>query len=262
MKRIVSRENPLFKHLRLLTDDPRYRREEKATIADGEHLVQAALEADWPIRRVVIRSEDARSATLELVDEAEHRGIEVLDLGAALFDRVSPVTTPSGILCEIGTTSSSLNKTDQGDVLALAGVQDAGNLGALMRSALAAGICNVWCDAKCAQSWSPKALRSGMGAHFRLNIVDACDLDGVLRQDARQSLVTCLEGETTSLYDLDLLSPNIWVFGSEGQGVPPEIRTLATRRVRIPMAGAIESLNVGAAAAVCFFEQLRQRLQH
>lgn len=262
MKRIVSRDNPLFKHLRLLTDDPRYRREEKATIADGEHLVQAALEADWPIRRVVIRSEDARAVTLELVDEAERRGVEVLDLGSALFVRVSPVATPSGILCEIDTASSSHDKTGRGDVLALAGVQDAGNLGALMRSALAAGISSVWCDAKCAQPWSPKAMRSGMGAHFRLNIVEGCDLEDLLREDDRQSLVTCLDGETTSLYELNLLSPNIWVFGSEGQGVPSELRALATKRVRIPMAGAIESLNVGAAAAVCFFEQLRQRLQN
>lgn len=259
MKRVSSRDNPVFKHLRLLARDAGYRREQSATIADGDHLVGAALDCSWPVTRLVTRSGESKPALHVVVERARSRGIELIELAPALFDQVSPVATPSGVLAEIGIKAGSNPAGMQGDILALAGVQDAGNLGSLLRSAAAAGIQAAWCDSLCAHAWSPKALRAGMGAQFHIQVIEGCDLAGLIANSLQRVLVTCLDGATESLYQLDLRQPSIWIFGSEGQGVPVTLRDLADIQVRIPMPGDIESLNVGAAAAICFFEQVRQR---
>lgn len=264
MKFITSRDNPAFKHLRALLEDSRARREAHATLIDGEHLLQAAIEAAWPVKRLILSDALAESTELAVwLAEFTRRGLqapEVLFFSEALFRQLSPVTTPTGILAEITLDGPDQQAGKEHDVLVLAGVQDAGNLGTLMRSAVAAGVRQVWLDRQCAQPWSPKALRAGMGAQFHLAMTEACDLAGMLSADERQVVVTSLGAQSISLYELDLCQPTIWVFGSEGQGVPAALLELADRQVCIPMPGTIESLNVGAAAAICLFEQVRQRM--
>lgn len=260
MKRITSRDNSLFKHLRELSEDTRYRRTQAVTIADGEHLVMSALDLGWPVFRLIVRAGEVKAGVEELLGRCAALGIEVLEFGAALFDQISPVASPTGVLAEIGISTGRGQLRPDMDLLVLAGIQDAGNAGTLLRSAAAAGIRYAWCDVACAHLWSPKALRAGMGAHFHLEITESADLVSALVRRPQQVLVTCLDGATESLYELDLRQPCIWVFGSEGLGVPLALRDLADKRVSIPMRGGIESLNVSAAAAVCFFEQVRQRL--
>lgn len=263
MKYISSRDNSSFKRLRNLVDDARTRRAEQATIIDGDHLIQAALDAQWPISLLVCREDVKDSALVAgILRQIEITGltVEILVMAPGLFNAISPVLAPTGLLAEISLPAEISVPTTEGDVLALAGVQDAGNLGSLLRTALAAGVRQVWLDSRCAQAWSPKALRAGMGAQFHLSIVEGCELAAHITEGPRQVLATSLADDSVSLFGLDLNRPNLWVFGSEGQGVPIELQALADRRVRIPMPGQIESLNVGAAAAVCLFEQLRQRL--
>lgn len=262
MKFISSRDNPGFKRLRTLLEDARTRRIERASIIDGEHLLQAALDADWPIRQLLLREDVLASAVVAGVLQrlkSVNPELPVLVMAPALFNALSPVLTPTGMLAEIALPSDLPADTGAGDVLALAGVQDAGNLGSLLRTAVAAGVTRVWLDAQTTQAWSPKALRAGMGAQFCLSIEEGCDLLPRLTGSARPVLVTSLGPDSVSLYALDLRQPNIWVFGAEGQGVPLALQAQARHRVRIPMPGKIESLNVGAAAAVCLFEQVRQR---
>jgi TrmH family RNA methyltransferase len=263
MKYISSRDNPGFKRLRGLVDDARTRREELASVIDGDHLILAALDASWPIHQLVLREDMLESEVvvdiLQRVKE-NSRDVPMLVMAPSLFNALSPVVTPTGILAEIALPTPHPVDTNDGDVLALAGVQDAGNLGSLLRTAVAAGVTRVWLDAQTTQAWSPKALRAGMGAQFCLAIEEGCDLLPRLTGSARPVLVTSLEEGSVSLYELELRQPNIWVFGSEGQGVPVALQALAQYRVRIPMPGKMESLNVGAAAAACLFEQVRQRI--
>lgn len=263
MKYISSRDNAQFKRLRGLAEDARNRRAEAATLIDGEHLLEAALESDWPLSRLLLQEgmEDlpvVRSALAAL--GGRELSPEVLVLSPALFKALSPVATPTGILAEIPLRGPHRETASTDDVLVLAGVQDAGNLGTLLRTAAAAGCRQAWLDRQCAQAWSPKAMRAGMGAQFRLVIEEGCDLVRRLTDCGRQVLATSLADDSVSLYSLDLRVPCVWVFGSEGQGVPTDLLALAGRRVTIPMPGLIESLNVGAAAAVCLFEQVRQRI--
>lgn len=261
MKRLSSRDNPGFKHLRALNEEARYRRETGHSLIDGDHLIRAAFEADWPVKRLVLREDRVDSDLAnELLALAPADLDEVLVLSETLFKAISPVVTPSGMLAEIVCQPREAQASTPGDVLALAGVQDAGNLGTLLRSAAAAGVREVWLDRSTTQPWSPKALRAGMGAQFQLRIEEACDLAARFREEARPCRVTCLEPDSVPLFSLDLRAPGIWVFGAEGQGVPSDLIALARERIVIPMPGRMESLNVSAAAAVCLFEAVRQRL--
>jgi len=263
MKHITSRDNSSFKHLRALNDDARYRRESGSTVIDGDHLLSAAMDAGWHIKRLILRDDvvDARISRhlVERAQAASSPPEEFLVLAATLFKALSPVVSPSGILAEIVVPQASAQSAADVDVLAVAGVQDAGNLGTLLRTAVAAGVGEVWLDRQTANAWSPKALRAGMGAQFRLSIIESCDLAILLAHACRNIYVTHLGSRSQSLYAQTLTEPAVWVFGSEGQGVPEELLALATHQIRIPMPGKIESLNVAAAAAICLFEQVRQR---
>lgn len=262
MKFISSRDNPTFKHLRALNEDARYRREQRGSLLDGDHLVLAALDAGWSLKRLILREDVVDTPVVQtlLARMAQRPPEEVLVFPAALFKAVSPVLTPTGLLAEIVVPTELQPAPLAQDVLALAGVQDAGNLGTLLRTAVAAGVREVWLDRQTTHAWSPKALRAGMGAQFQLRIVEACDLAASLSASPQPSYVTSLGPRSESLYALDLRQPGIWVFGAEGQGVPAELIAQADHEVRIPMPGVIESLNVAAAAAICLFEQVRQRL--
>lgn len=260
-KPISSRDNAAFKALRALGEDARARRRAQTCLIDGIHLLEAALDAGWQPIRVVVR-EDACThneiaSLLKRLAQAS-QDLPCLLLSAALFRQLSPVDTPVGILAEIALPAPVMESGMQ-DVLALAGVQDPGNLGSMLRTAAAAGVHQVWLGAGCVDPWSPKVLRAGMGAHFALNLTEGCDLQQRLRSTTLPKRVTALAKDSVSLYGLDLRAPQLWVFGAEGQGVPPDLIALADSRVRIPMPGRAESLNVAAAAAVCLFEQVRQR---
>ncbi|MEN9491615.1 MAG: hypothetical protein RJA63_2064 [Pseudomonadota bacterium] len=262
MRYISSRDNPYFKHLRALNDDARYRRKCGATLLDGDHLLSAALDSGWGLGAVVFREdvvESELSRRLQARIAAEAPGCEEFVLARALFNVLSPVASPSGFLAEINPPQPTAVGEGQCDVLALAGVQDPGNLGTMLRTAAAAGVGQAWLDRSTTQAWSPKALRAGMGAQFQIQIVESCDLTELLRGRAQPVYVTSLGAGARSLYALNLLEPAVWVFGAEGTGVPEELMGLASQKVIVPMPGKVESLNVSAAAAVCLFEQVRQR---
>jgi TrmH family RNA methyltransferase len=127
-----------------------------------------------------------------------------------------------------------------------------------LRSAAAAGIGAVFCSPGTAFAWSPKVLRAAMGAHFLLDIFEHVDLSNLLHHSSVPVVATSSHARQR-LYEIDLKRPVAWLFGHEGQGVAEDLLALATHQVAIPHLGAVESLNVAASAAVCFFEQVRQK---
>lgn len=129
----------------------------------------------------------------------------------------------------------------------------------MMRSAAAAGIRHILFSKNCADAWSPKVLRAGMGAHFALHLHECADLAHWLNTWRGQSIATALHPDSRPLYTLDLRGDTAWLFGNEGAGLSAALQQQASTRAVIPMAGQTESLNVAAAAAVCLFEQVRQR---
>lgn len=259
MKQIHSRDNPTFKHLRALAEDGRYRRSEAATLLDGAHLVSAASHAGVVFRRVAVTARAMQTPEiLRIVESDLPSSCEVLEMPEALLKQLSPVDTPTGIVAEILVPQAPA-ADGKSDMLLIEAVQDAGNLGTLLRTAAAAGLHRVMLSEQCAQAWSPKVLRAGMGAHFKLRIAEQCDLAATLEGWSGAVVATALDARAQNLFKLDLRAPVAWMFGSEGQGLSAGLLAKATQLARIPMPGGSESLNVAAAAAVCLFEQVRQR---
>ncbi|MGB7501464.1 MAG: RNA methyltransferase [Azonexus sp.] len=255
MKLIRSRDNPFFKGLKRLAESGRERRKAGRTLLDGVHLVEAYEAVHGPVETLVV-SESALAAG-EIAAYLEGR--EVVILADSLLRDLGLVDTPSGLLAVVVMPTATLAVDLEKDAVLLDGVQDPGNLGAILRTAAAAGVGQALLGPGCASAWSPKVLRAGQGAHFALAIHEDADLGAFMADYRGTTAVTCLD-DATPLYDASWEGSLAWVFGAEGQGVSPELLAAARLRIKIPMPGAVESLNVAAAAAVCLFEALRRKL--
>ena len=255
-KLITSRDNPLYKRLRLLASTAQARKKEGLSFLDGIHLVSAYLEKrgapDW-----VVVSESGLKRP-DIARAVKACGGEVVQLPDALFETVSVVEHGAGIVAAVTTPREALPPTIFGDCLLLEHVQDPGNMGSMLRSAAAAGVRQVFCSPKTVYAWSPKVLRAGQGAHFGLLIVEGVEMEEVLARLTVPLVATSSHARTT-LHALDLSHPVAWVFGNEGAGVSQDLLKRAACQAAIPMPGGAESLNVAAAAAVCLFEAVRQR---
>ncbi|XGA71361.1 RNA methyltransferase [Chitinibacter sp. SCUT-21] len=225
------------------------------SLLDGAHLVCAWLDAGNDIDVVMVTENGlAKPEIAGLLSRSNARKLKLSD---ELFQELSELPSATGILALIKTPRPSELKT-AGFCLLLDGVQDPGNVGAILRTAHAAGVEQVWLSAQCADIWSPKVLRAGMGAQMVLPCFENVDLPAQLKQFSGQVMVTLLDEEACDLYAADLRGDVAVVVGSEGQGVSSEVAALATLKVYIPMQVGIESLNVGHAAAISLYEKLRQ----
>ncbi len=253
---ISSRDNPLFKRLKKLSESARARREAQMTLLDGEHLLAAYLDAGGqPHTLVRAASFDAARLTRFAARCSQAKAIVLSD---ALFAELSPVATPTGLLAEaawLAPTPSAATPL----VIALEDIQDPGNLGSMLRTAAAAGATLAVLSKGCHDPWSPKALRGGQGAQFVLPIERGVDVPAWCAQFKGQSLALAL-AEDHSVFSSDLTGPLAFIVGNEGAGLSDDVRAAATATVQIPMPGKMESLNASAALAVAVFEAVRQRL--
>ena len=262
LKPIRSRDNPQYKALRQLATSASARKKAGQTLLDGIHLCQAWLAHQGaPALCVVSETACADVEVAAIVAECVARQAVCLLLPDALFGPLSQVDNGVALLFLVDIPRrEGVNTLTQSAVL-LDQLQDPGNLGSILRSAAAAGIKQVFCSAGSVAAWSPKVLRAGMGAHFVLEIVENSDLHALVGSATIPVLATSSHADST-VFAADLTQPLAWLFGHEGQGVSTSLLAMATQQVAIPHAGEIESLNVAASAAVCLFEQMRQRLQH
>lgn len=256
MEIIRSRQNPLARHLIKLAEHRRERLKSRQTLLIGTHLVDAALTAGRTPERLLVcegRSEDAEIAALLAACSSP-----VTWMSAELFAEIEQTPSSTGLLALLALPEAVPTRRD-GCCLLLDGVQDPGNVGSILRTAVAAGVDQVWLTPGCADVWSPKVLRAGMGAHFQLPVVERVAPEQALASFGGAFLATTLD-DAVPLYACDLRGDFVLALGSEGQGLSPALLALATQRIHIPMAGPVESLNVAAAAAICLFERHRQRL--
>lgn len=257
MKKITSSDNATFRQLRLLAESSRERRKQGKTVLDGFHLVSAWFERYGPPELLAVSESGAQQAEIrEWL--AHHPQTVPLVFGDALFKEVSPVSTPTGILALVSVPQPTFRAGIAGSCVLLEAIQDAGNLGSILRTAAAAGIEDIFLGTGSAQAWSPRVLRAAMGAHFRLRIIEHAELDRVIGGFAGISVSTRPEAKAT-IHETDLTGPVAWVFGSEGSGLTAATTHLTQHAVSIHMPGGMESLNVAAAAAICLFEEVRQK---
>lgn len=250
---IHSVDNAQFKHLKKIATSARHRRAAGQTLLDGVHLLMALAEAQGTLQMLIVRTgADHLPEIAQCM--ACFETTPVIMLSPALFDVLSPVETAVGVL-GLMPIPVPVNQTPQCAVL-LDSIQDPGNVGSILRTAAAAGWEAVYLSHGCAEAWSPKALRAGMGAQFNIAVYEHQDLV-LAAQSFKRVFVTGVQAQQ-SIYDLDLTGSVAFVFGNEGAGVSAELSQQATQQVAIPMPGRMESLNVAAAAAICLYERVRQ----
>ena len=241
---ITARDNPLLKELRKLGSDSVAYRELGRIWVEGEHLCSAALARGLTPRTAVFSDAGWERASPGLRSAAP----DTVRLSDALFGSVSALDSPSdmGFVMDLPLATRMLPGVN---TVLLDRVQDAGNVGSILRSAAAFGVRQVLALRGTAALCSPKVLRAGMGAHFGLHLVEGLephDLDG---WDVPVLVTSSHHG--VLLHEARLPKPCVWVFGHEGQGVAPHWEARAILAVRIAQPGGEESLNVAAAAAIC-----------
>ncbi len=258
---ITSRSNPLVKRLRALKDGAAHG---GLALLEGPKLVEEALAAGLAFVEGAVTpraTEGTRTATA--VAALEARGVPVRRVDARVLAFLSEAQTSQGLVALVRRPEVPGERMFTGRplVLVAVAVQDPGNLGGLLRTAEAAGATGAYVTTGSADAFSWKALRGSMGSAFRLPLRQGLRVEevlGTLRRRGLRTVAADAEGATT--YDAaDLRGPVAFLVGNEGAGLPREAASAADVRVRIPMHGAVESLNVGVAAALLLYEAARQR---
>lgn len=250
VKAIHSRDNAEFRFLKNLAEEARARREAGLTLLDGWHLIEAALAAGLTPEKLIV----TEGAALPAGAQDLLATLPALSLSEALMRALAPVKTPTGLMALLRIPQPVAPPGEF--AILLEDIQDPGNLGAVLRSAAAAGVQIAYLSKGCTDAWSPKALRGGQGAQFQLAIVERADLVEVAA-NFPGSVHAAVLGAEAALYQLDLSGAVAFAFGNEGAGLSPPLQARC-RPFSIPMPGRVESLNVATAAAVCLFERVRQ----
>lgn len=250
---ITSRDNPALVRLRKLAAEPGGYRKTGSVWIEGDHLLRAALQRGWRPALVVLTEAAMQDGALATLAESAPRALVV---PAVLFKALSGLESPAQIGAEL--TLPAVPALDpQAASVVLDRLQDAGNVGAILRSAAAFGVRQVLAIKGTAALWSPKVVRAGQGAHFGLRLIEGLAVDDLAALAV--PLVATSSHTGHALHRVALPSPCAWVMGHEGRGVSPELMARCALTVGIPQPGGEESLNVAAAAAICLYESERQR---
>jgi TrmH family RNA methyltransferase len=241
---VTSRDNPLLKDLRRLAQDSTAYRKQGRMWLEGDHLCRAALERGVQPEIAVFAESFWPQAAGDFSGAAE-KVVLVADRG---FATLSTLESPARM--GVGVALPPAPALDlRAPTVVLDGLQDGGNVGAILRSAAAFGFAQVIATRGTAALWSAKVLRAGMGAHFGLSLIEGIEPASVAALQV--PLLATSSHEGTFLHQSELPWPCAWVLGHEGQGVSAALAAQAQHHVRIFQPGGEESLNVAAAAAIC-----------
>ena len=243
---VSSRDNPLVKELRKLSESSTAYRKQRRVWLEGDHLCRAALERGiQPV--LVVFSESFWPLGQQMWGRAAIKNVVITD---ALFPEISGLESPArmGFVVDLPAEEPVLSGVAS---VILDRVQDAGNVGSILRSAAAFGFSQIIALKGTAALWSPKVLRAGMGAHFGLRLVEGVTVDAL--RALTVPIVVTSSHQGSFLHQQKLPMPCAWAMGHEGQGVGDELIGMASLRVRIDQPGGEESLNVASAAAICLY---------
>ena len=253
VKAIRSRDNPLWLRLRKLNADPGAYRKLGTVWVEGEHLCEAFARRGLAAPQAVIT--EAAWELTALRQLARHAAAVAL-VPQALMATLSGLESPPAIGFVVPWSGADALRVEAPSVV-LDRLQDAGNVGTILRSAAAFGFTQVIAIKGTAALWSPKVLRAGMGAHFGLHLVEGLTEDALAALNV--PLLATSSHAAQALHEVALPWPCAWVMGHEGQGVSVALMGRCAQTLRIPQPGGEESLNVAAALAVCCYESARQR---
>jgi TrmH family RNA methyltransferase len=255
---ITSPDNPKVRAARALLDR-KGREQQGCCLAEGVRLIEDAMRAGT-IPALVFYAEQATQTSRgrDLLAAAAASGAAVLDVSPPVLETVTDTVTSQGVVAVVPIPRPVPPSVPQ-QALILDRLRDPGNLGTILRGAAGAGVDVVWLTAASVDPWGPKVLRAGMGAHFRLTVIEASGWDAIAGALAGRP-VWLADAVGAIPYDtVDWTLPNALVIGGETLGLSVEAERIATGRIAIPMAAEVDSLNAAMAATVVLFEAARQR---
>ena len=257
MEQITSLQNPKVKRLLALQQKSSERRREGLFVVEGRQEVEHCVSAGYEVDTVFWCQDMAE--VLPRVDE----DVKVFGISKAVYEKVAYRGSTEGIIAEVRQRAVGLDDLQLGDnplLVVLESVEKPGNLGAVLRSADAAGVDAVIVCDPLTDLYNPNLIRSSVGAAFTVPTV-ACtseDCIAFLKSRGIQILTAQLQ-DSHLYYDTDMRCATAIVMGTEHDGLTGQWRQAATAHIRIPMLGRLDSLNVSVSAAVLMFEAVRQR---
>lgn len=249
---ITSKDNEIIKNIKKLKEK-KYRLD--SYIVEGIKMVKEAISENQEIVLIAIRE--------DLKIDFDTKNTKIVTISNKIFNDISDVKTPQGILAVIKKNQNNQIETNSDYILALDSLQDPGNMGTIIRTADSANINQIIINKTTVDPYSPKVIRSTMGAIYRTNIIEVEDLKATLKEmklKGFQIITTDLKA-TQSIYDINYNNKTVVVIGNEANGVSQEILQTADKKVIIPMLGKTESLNASIAASIMIYEYVRQKIQ-
>lgn len=258
---ITSAHNPRIQRVRALLNQRDRREAEQAFVIEGARLIEEAWLSACPLE-VVLASSNLTPRGADLLARLAAGGVAIEPVAESLFNRLAETESPQGLLAIA--RQRPLPLPPGWDFIVIADeLRDPGNLGALLRSAAAAGAQAVILTPGSVDAYSPKVVRAGMGAHFRIAILQHtwAHIEALChrREDSPARLLVSAAEGGKPVWQADLRSPCALVIGSEAAGASPSALRLADELLTIPMPGKFESLNAAVAAGILLFEVVRQR---
>ena len=258
MQRISSKDNSLIKHIKRLKEK-KYRDEYGEYIVEGLKLIEEAIKENAQISQIIVCEECDKAEIIENHLRYEMAKYECIYVPQNIFKMISDVESPQGILAVIKKSNHSSLQYNENIIVALDDIQDPGNLGTILRTVDSVGLKQILISKGTTDAYSPKVVRSTMGAIFRVNVIECEDLKETLKQtqdNGYKVMCTSLDAKKT-IYEVNY-DKKVIVIGNEANGVSKDIKKIADEKLIIPMLGKTESLNVSVATGVILYEYVRQ----
>jgi RNA methyltransferase, TrmH family len=253
---LTSTKNHRIQRIRKLQNSAQTRRKEALFVVEGVRLVEEVVNANWK-PQFVLYTEDINDRGHQTVAHFQKQGVEVIAAAPHVMRSASDTQSPQGILAVVPIPEWQF-PADPTFLVIPDGIRDPGNLGTLLRTALAAGVEALILPPEGTDAFSPKVVRAGMGAHFRLPIF-SMDWESIQSNLASLSIFLADSQTGVHYYQAEFLSPLALIIGGEAVGAGSQAASLAASRIHIAMPGKTESLNAAIAGAILMFEVVRQR---
>jgi TrmH family RNA methyltransferase len=255
---ITTIQNSKVQRVRQLIAQRKEREAQGAFVVEGVRLMEEARNANWQPEVVLFNAELSKRG-MELVKDFQRMKIEVVEVSAEIMTRIADTDSPQGIMAIIPVKDLPFPR-EINFLLVLDQVRDPGNLGATLRTAEAAGVQGVVLTPGTVDAFSPKVMRAGMGAQFRIPLKQMGWEEIQETYKPRLKFYLADAEAETSCWKAEMRSPLALIIGGEAEGVSASALQIADELVSIPMPGKAESLNASAAASILIFEVVRQRL--
>ncbi len=268
MEQITSASNPKIKNLLLLQEKSRARREQGLFVVEGRRELEHCIKAGFKVRTVFYCPDIMEAPSLNSAEKSSFlrhpsHGASIIEIPEAVYRKVAYREGTEGVIAEVEAKHIGLDDLELPEnplIVVLEAVEKPGNLGAVLRSADAAGASAVIVCDPLTDLYNPNLIRASIGAVFTVPAVAASSQEtiGFLKERGIQILTAQLQ-DSSLYYDVDMRGGTAIIMGTESTGLTDAWRQAADSHIRIPMLGRLDSLNVSVSAAVLLFEAVRQR---